>query len=118
MVPIFAAVHVLGLVVLVCAAEKSDALLGTAAAHWRLGDGAQGAKHPLTQVGDFRLNVAAEGEGATVDAKVARLAGAYFDAGQALNLEGDQCEEITYEEQTLTLCSPAARAFGRAARGR
>jgi sucrose-6-phosphate hydrolase SacC (GH32 family) len=86
-----ATVIMLWLITPASAAETRDAVLESATAHWRLGDGAQGAKHPLTQVGDIRLNVAAEGEGATVDAKVARLAGAYFDAGQALNLEGDQC---------------------------
>jgi hypothetical protein len=56
-----------------------------------LGDGAHGAKHPLTQAGEIQLNVAAQGEGATPGAKVARLDGGHFDAGTALNLEGDQC---------------------------
>ncbi len=66
------------------AAETRDDLLEHATAHWRLGDGAQDAQHPLTKIGDIQLNVAAEGEGATAGAKVARLTGAYFDAGKDL----------------------------------
>ncbi len=73
------------------AADTRDALLENATAHWRLGDGAQDAKHPLAIVGDIQLNIAAEGGGATPEAKVARLAGAYFDAGKNLNLQGNQC---------------------------
>ena len=52
------------------AAETRDVLLENATSHWRLGDGAQDAHHPLTKVGDIQLNVAAEGEGATAGAKV------------------------------------------------
>jgi beta-fructofuranosidase len=73
------------------AAETRDDLLAHATAHWRLGDDAQDAQHPLTKIGDIQLHVAAEGEGATAGAKVARLTGAYFDAGKDLNLQGNQC---------------------------
>lgn len=91
MVSALAVVTMLGLANPTAAAETRDALLEKATAHWLLGNGARGAKHPLTQVGEIQLNVAAEGEGATTGAKVARLQGGYFDAGTALNLKGDQC---------------------------
>ena len=73
------------------AAETREALLGNATAYWRLGDGGQSSSYPLTVVGDIQLDVAAEGEGATPGAKVARLKEAYFDAGRNLSLDGDQC---------------------------
>jgi len=73
------------------AAETRESLLEKAQAYWRLGDGGQGAKHPLAQVGSIELNEAAEGEGARAGAKVARLNNAYFDAGKDLNIQGNQC---------------------------
>jgi sucrose-6-phosphate hydrolase SacC (GH32 family) len=98
-----AVVTMLGLATPAGAADTRDALLEKATAHWRLGDGAHGAKHPLTQVGEIQVNVAAEGDGATPGAKVARLAGGYFDAGKNLNLEGGQCTVY------LRACDPSGR---------
>jgi sucrose-6-phosphate hydrolase SacC (GH32 family) len=73
------------------AAEPREAVLDRAQAHWRLGDGSQAAKYPLQSAGSVVRNVAAEGEGANADAKVAKLAEGYFNAGKDLNLSGDQC---------------------------
>lgn len=73
------------------AADTRNALLEGATAHWRLGDGAVGGRHPLTAVGALQLHADTAGEGATPGANVARLSGGHFDAGTGLNLQGDQC---------------------------
>ena len=76
---------------LLYAADAREDLLVNAQAHWRLGDGGQSAKHPLTSSGKIELNVSAEGDGARAGAKIAKLSEAYFNAGKELNVTGNQC---------------------------
>jgi hypothetical protein len=69
---------------------KRQRLLRGALAHWDLGVGGHGARHPLRQVGDSEFDVRAEGKGALRGATVAELRAAWFDAGTNLNLGGAQ----------------------------
>lgn len=64
-----------------------------ALAWWELDSAGRGARHTLSSVPQFyqlELNVASAGKGARPGAKCVVLSGACFDAGKALNIEGDQ----------------------------
>jgi sucrose-6-phosphate hydrolase SacC (GH32 family) len=82
------------LVALTCqlalAADSRDRLLEESQAYWKLGIDNSTAAHPLKAVGNIQLGLEAAGENATPGAKVAKLSGAYFDAGKELNLHGNQ----------------------------
>jgi hypothetical protein len=74
-------------------ARKRTAIFGDALAWWPLDAGGHGIKPPLRvipQFYKFEMNVAADGPGARLDAKVAVLDGAYFDAGTELHAPRDQ----------------------------
>ena len=73
------------------AAQDRSSLCDDAQAHWSLGENSRSATRPLTIGGSVQKNVAAAGTGAAPNAKVARLAHGYFNAGKSLNLSGDQC---------------------------
>ena len=73
------------------AAVPRNALLEDAQAHWLLGSDPNLAKQPIQRHGKVELGVVAEGDGAMAGAKVARLAGGYFDAGKSLHVAGDRC---------------------------
>lgn len=60
-----------------------------AAVRWDLGSGGQGAPYPLTAVGRIETGVAST-DPAAADRKVARLTDAYFDAGRAIRVVGEQ----------------------------
>lgn len=71
-------------------AQTRDAILESAIAHWRFGEGVDGLVPPLTPVGNIEYQVDASGSGAITGAQVARLTNAYFDAGTTLNMTGTQ----------------------------
>lgn len=68
--------------------DARDAVMEKAFAHWTLGDGGKSAAAPLAATGKIELGVPAEGDGARAGAAVARMTGAYFDAGKDLNVPG------------------------------
>jgi hypothetical protein len=73
--------------------EPRKKLFDGALAWWLLDAGGHGAQPPLRLVPEFyrfELNVRADGVGARPNAKVALLAGAYFDAGKELHAPADQ----------------------------
>ena len=85
----FASVLLSLLYVPAVAADQHDALIETAQAYWRLGG--PSAKQPLNRHGKVELGIPADGDGAIAGANVARLADGYFDAGNEINVSGDQC---------------------------
>lgn len=75
------------------AAAKREALFRDALARWDLAVGGHVNDRPLAYRGsldDMELNVRADGPDARPGARVALLRGGHFDAGKALNVNGDR----------------------------
>ena len=66
-------------------AGTRDALLKQATAHWRLSSAASSDAHPLRTQGQIERDIPAD-DAANADAKAVRLTNAYFDSGNAFNL--------------------------------